>query len=315
MSPLVVEAGTRRLRPVEPLGVAAEWEAAVAMRDYDAMTAWAQEFTGFASLGINVGDLTPGEITSEFDGQVIEGVTDNNIRVAHNNVTIRGCQVRAVTVQAVEHASFDPKFNATVTGLTIEHTTWTSDLPWDTEGQEAQAGIFLPDREAAADTTVTIRQCNVSGMTTGFRMGSGSRAEYNWCHDFGHPPGGHCNPIRIAGKNVTIRRNFLTDGTSGVCSMYFDDTNWPVSDAVMEENVLAGISPEATPSYLIQCVSGVNSDAARNVKIRNNYLGNASTYQFGLLSGGGGLPWGTLGHERSGNEDFLTGALSAMNTQ
>src|SRR5690606_18093265 len=68
------------------------WQNAVDSRNIDTVRAWYAANTGHEALGYNEEDLTwvGGGIKSTHDGQVIEGVASNHIRIAHNNVTIRG---------------------------------------------------------------------------------------------------------------------------------------------------------------------------------------------------------------------------------
>lgn len=97
-------------------------------------------------------------------------------------------------------------------------------------------------------------------------------------------------------------RNYTTDGGSSCISVYFDKN--PVHDFTVQENIMNGSSPNASPSYLVALKEGEHVATASNVKLLGNYFG--PDFQFGLVNGVGDL-FGVRGNEHSGSRHFLTG--------
>lgn len=274
------------------------WEDAVASRDFTQIDAWYAANTGHEAIGYADSDLIDvgGAITSTANGQVIEGRKGTILRIAHNNVTVRGCRI---TGPGLYGAYYNPTFGSAYTNTLVEYCTFGS-----VGGDVTNAVLFLSG-EGSVTTNLTLRNNNCYGFSQGIRTEGNVLAEYNWMHDFVHPPGEHANSYRHVGStNGLIRRNYATDGSSGCMSIYFDKE--PTANIQYSENILNGSSPLASPSYLINLKDGDYSAAATNIKLINNYFGNQ--YQYGIFAGTPDLPWGSNGNEFSGNQLFLTGA-------
>lgn len=282
--------------PVDP--GPSSWEEAVATRTYVAVEDWYAANTGHEALGIAEGDLVDGSLTSEFDGQVIEGIVGSHIRIGHSNVTVRGCRV---VNGATYGAYLNPTFTAMVTGVVIEYCTFVHPDEMVVEADAKSSAYLLP--AATSQHSTTLRNCNMYRWGGGVRISNRAIMEYCWVHDFQHPPGVHANAARGTHNGAVMRRNYLTDGRSGVCSIYFDKE--PTHNITMQENILTGSSPGATPSYLINLKDGAYAASATGIKILGNMFGTG--YQSGVFADALGLPWGSSGNERTGNEWFLTG--------
>lgn len=274
------------------------WEDAVASRDFAQVDAWYIANTGHEAIGYADSDLVDvgGAITSTADGQVLEGLKGTALRIAHSNVTVRGCRI---TGGATYGAYYNPTFGSSYTNCVVEYCTFGS-----VNGDDTNAVLFT-SAEGSSAINLTLRHNNCYGFVQGMRTEGYVLAEYNWMHDFAHPPGEHANSYRHLGNtNCVARRNYATDGSSGCMSIYFDKE--ATANIEYSENILNGSSPSASPSYLINLKDGDYSAAATNIKLINNYFGDQ--YQYGIFAGTPDLPWGSGGNEFSGNQLFLTGA-------
>jgi hypothetical protein len=265
------------------------WEAAVASRSFAQVEAWYAANTGHEALGIDYADLTAGSLESTSDGQVIEGIRGGPIHIAHNNVTVRGCRVESFGLHG---AYFNPTAGASITGALIEHCTYDGGLA------DVRANFWHP---ANADA-VTVRRCNIYGWRSGNTSYRGGDLEECWIHDLSAPDETHRTGCLIGGADCRYWRNYVTDGGSGCANIYFDIN--PVQTSSLEENILNGSSPNASPSYLINLKDGPEGPGATNVRIVGNYYG--PEFQFGTFAGAN-VPWGSNGNEISGNVHFLTG--------
>src|SRR5690606_22022026 len=100
------------------------WAEAVATRDFDEIEAWYAANTGHEALGYSVEDLTEGEIVSEYDGQVFEGIiTTSTVKIGHNNVVVRGCRI--ISPDGRAYASrLDPTYGSSLSGIVVEYCTF-----------------------------------------------------------------------------------------------------------------------------------------------------------------------------------------------
>lgn len=264
------------------------WQAAVDTGDYTLVQEWYAANTGHEALGLDYADLAPGSLVSEHDGQVIEGVRSSHILIAHNNVTIRGCRVEG---GALHGAYFDPTHDADIVGTVIEYCTYAGD------GSDVRANYWS---SANAGAVVT-RYCNIFGWRSGHTGVGGATFEYSWVHDLSTPEDAHRTGMQISGADCRYRRNYVTDGGSGCAAAYFDVS--PMHNSSMEENILNGSSPTASPSYLVNLKSGPHGPSVTNFRLVRNMFGDQ--YQFGPLSDAN-VPWGTNDNRLDGNHWFGT---------
>lgn len=279
-------------------------DSAVAQQDWTPIENWYAANTGHEALGYAVGDLTSGTIVSQYDGQVFEGISASVIRVSHNNVTIRGCRVSEGGQYGVY---LNPTFNAPVTGLTIEYCTLVRTQPVTDSGQGHTPIFMQPALTSGTGFDVTITACNMYGWQGGLKGVNKVLGQYNWIHDFQHPPGAHAQAVWYAGSGGKAYRNYCTDGSSGCMGIYFDKD--PIDTVTYEENILTGQSTpegEGGPSYLIALKDGPNTATTHDIKIINNMFGPG--YQYGYLNGAP-IAWGSDGNELSGNHVLMTGQL------
>jgi hypothetical protein len=280
----------------------------VAQQTTVAIRTWYESNTGHTALGWVEGTPGPGQrklvagsLTSTHHGQVIEGVVGGVIRVSHNNVTIRGCRVVGGGVYG---AYLNPTFSAPVTGLRIEYCTiYYGQVAPDLN---AKVPMFIsPVYTANTDPDVVISHCDTYDWSGGIRTDNKVRTEYCYVHDWQHPPGVHSSSIWPQHNGGHVYRNYCTEGRSGVISVYFDKE--PTHNMRIEENVMSGESPGASPSYLMNFKPGTYSSTATDIKVLNNYWHTG--YQYGILAGAQGVPWGSNGNERTGNRWLMTGVL------
>jgi hypothetical protein len=275
-----------------------------------AIRTWYEANTGHTAIGYVTGtpgvgetQLVAGSLTSAYDGQVIEGIVGSHIRVSHDNVTYRGCRIEGGGTYG---AYLNPTFGAAVTGLRIEYTTFYYGLAAPDNDKKTPVQI-CPAYTANSEPDVVISHCEAYDWSAGFGVRNKVRVEYCYIHDFQHPPGVHANSIRPAFDGGEIYRNYCTDGRSGVISIYFDKE--PTHNITIEENIMSGESPLASPSYLTNLKDGAYSAGATGIKIINNWWHDGWAY--GIFSGTPDLPWGTNGNVRSGNKMLMTGELVA----
>jgi len=279
-----------------------DWQAAVNSRDYDTLRSWYDAHTGYEALGYTEGDLVPGAIVSQYDGQVFEGISASVIRIAHDNVTVRGCLIQGGGTYGYYN---NPSFNSTYAGTVIEYCTLIGGDP------AIDKAAVLCSSDPSAGIAVTFRYCEITGWSSGFLGNGGCAAEYCWVYDF-YPSstgGAHVSSAVARGSHVRYYRNYLTEGGSPICSIYFD--LHPVDNVTIQENILSGRQNLSgnNPSYCLFGKAGDYEAGATNVTVGNNYLGNTVgvDFQFGQVAGFGDVAWGTGGNSHSDNIDFLTG--------
>lgn len=286
----------------DPLGWQESIDLAVQQQDWTPIISWYTTNTGHEALGYSDGDLIDvgGAIMTTANGQVIEGRKGTALRIAHSDVTVRGCRI---TGGGTYGAYYNPTFGSSYTNNLVEYCTFD-----DPNGSDTNAVLFLSG-EGSLARNLTLRYNNCTGFSQGIRTQGNVLSEYNWMHDFSHPVGGHSNSYRHLGNtNCVARRNYGTDGSSGCMSIYFDKE--PTANIEYSENIMSGQStPEGQggPSYFINLKSGDYQAAATGIKLINNMWGPG--YQYGILAGGGDIAWGSNGNECSGNYDLMSGAL------
>lgn len=271
-------------------------DAAWAQNSWAPATSWYEANTGHEALGIAVGDLTPGTITSSYDGQVFEGIEGGTaIRVEHNNVTVRGCRLSNAGDDAIR---LTPKYRAPLTGVLIEYCTVHRSIidPDGSEGIAAAHVNVIARTPAPGVFDATIRNCNTSGFSNGMRGVNRVNWEYNYVHDFQYPEGPHLNCIRMVAQGGRMYRNMLTEGRSGSTALYLDDGDNNHSYLDIRENILAGIGADAHPSYNIN-IAKTPIGTPIYITIVDNMFGQNL---YGATAGGG-ITWGSDGNEWSGN--------------
>jgi hypothetical protein len=279
------------------------WQAAVDSRNYTTMQNWYIANTGYEALGYNVEDLVSGSMVSSYNGQVIEGVRGSVIRIAHSNVTVRGCLIEGGGTYGFYN---NPTFGSTYTGTVVEYCTFVGgDPPIDKSAVLASSAV-------STGIAATFRNCEVTGWSSGFSAYGGVAVEYCYVHDFfpSSVEGAHVSSMVARGSNVRFYRNYATEGGSPICSIYFDLN--PVNNVTIQQNILSARMSQSgnTPSYLLFGKQGQYESPATNIVVGGNYLGNTAgvDFQFGQTAGMGNVQWGSNGNVRTSNIDFLTGA-------
>jgi len=294
------------------------WRAAVDSGDVTQVATWYETHTGHDGINPNnpndtplaLNDLTWVEdgIKSTHDGQVLEGLHSNHIRIAHNNVTVRRCRV---TDGALYGAYYSPTYGATITGTILEYTTFRIPVV-------ARAPVLLrPDW--TTERSALVQHCELIGGDSGLQVANNTEARYNYVRDQLHLEGVHSTSLSFYnGEGLRAYRNFLTEGTSAVCNLY-GTRGWS-ADLLYQENIVGGtihmpdgrvISPLASPSYAFT-MGAAEEPGQHNVRLIDNWFYGG--YQYGLMSGD--FPWGQNGNVRSGNralQDFMVQPDSPSN--
>lgn len=280
------------------------WQQAVDSRDYTVMQNWYVANTGYTAAGYAQSDLTPGTIVSQYDGQVFEGISASVIRIAHNNVTVRGCLIQGGGTYGYYN---NPTFGSTFTGTVVEYCTFIGGNP------AIDKAAILCESATSAGIAATFRNCELTGWSSGVLGNGGVAAEYCYIHDFysSSVEGAHVSSIVARGANVRFYRNYATEGGSPICSIYFDQR--PVNNVTIQQNILSARMSQSgnSPSYLLFGKQGSYESTATGIVVGGNYLGNTAgvDYQYGQTAGMGSVQWGSNGNVRTSNYDFLTGAV------
>ncbi len=101
--------------------------------------------TGHEALGYAVEDLTNagGMITTSYDGQIIEGMHGTSLRIAHSNVTVRGCRFDGGSTYG---AYYNPTMGSTYTNNVVEYCTFAAVGDQDTNAMLFQSAEGSPTR-------------------------------------------------------------------------------------------------------------------------------------------------------------------------
>lgn len=285
-----------------PVEVPEGWDAAAASQDFEVVEGWYTANTGHEKAGYTQGELTSGSCVSSVEGQLFEAVASGNARWLHNDVTYLGCRFTWDT--SLYAAYGNPTFQNPFSGITFRYCTF--DGPNEAPDTARRAAVI----SAVSAGAVKFEYCNFFGGTSGIANDSaagGALVDYCWVHDLAAATsenGAHRTCMRATVGGGRFYRDYCTDGGSSCISVYFDKRD--IHNFTVQENILNGSSPNASPSYLINTKSGAYGPTALNVKYLGNMFG--TSYQFGVATGGN-VPWGTNGNERTGNKMFETGEL------
>lgn len=294
--------------PEEDSSATGSWEEMVAAREvayhaqqgnyWPGADAWYEANTGHEANGIEVGDLTPGSLTSTHDGQVFEGIIGGPANWRHNNVKYINCRI----VNNGSYAAYPtPVWGSPFTGIEFINCTFAATPARD-------IGCIINNYRNGP--SVFLDHCNLFGWSSGFMGYGGIRAEYCWVHDFvtSSVEGAHVTSGNCRGPWVQLYRCYGTSGGSGIFNAYFDYQD--VSNSSIIECLMNGSSPTASPSYCTNMKNGDYGPGTRNFKLIGNHWGDAHSnpeFFYGCLSSAN-VPWGSNGNERSGNSWFADGS-------
>jgi hypothetical protein len=172
------------------------------------------------------------------------------VKVQHDNVTIRGCRIRASDTAAP--SDYPIKIAAGVTGTVIE------DCEIDGNGR-TNVGVAFKG--------YTARRCNIHGSADGIRADGNVTLEHSWVHDLARvTPTTHGDCVQILnGSNIDILWNTLDAGTLN--SAFIISAQAPVDDVLIQGNLLTG---GGWTAYLGANNKGV---AVTNVTLAENTFG------------------------------------------
>ena len=250
-----------------------DWQAAWDTRDIDTIRAWYQQNTGHEANGYTVDDLEyVGHLTTEYDGQVIEGVLADSIRIGHDNVTIRNSRIIG---SANYGLSYLDTWGRLVGGTLVEYVT--SDGWSGAVGDDNHAAYL-----AANVSGATVRRARISGYASGVSMRSNTSFEESWVRDLWRPSAdiSHGTSSTIRGPRNQVLRNLLEGpGYSSAVSIYAD-AGRAVDYARVEHNVLN----DGVPFYQINVPDREFIAVSQYVIVRGNRFGPdaSSPYTAGL---------------------------------
>lgn len=274
------------------------WQEAWNSRNQDTIDDWFAANTGYTALNVATDSLLNidgaiindewlnanngnGHIRQNAGRWIIENIRSNRIRIAVNNVTIRGCLVEAAGshVYGIQHYPFS---NA-VTGTIVEYCTIVG-------GNSEGTGILFRS-DVNSTTSGVARYNDIYGWGTGMQIFENATLEYNNVHDLYYYTGSHNASASIRGHNIEFYRNNLDDGNSSALSIYADE---PIFNINVEENLF-------NTSRANYCVNFPSSkayyDSVSDSHLVNNIFGQKYEPQCGSSRPMTGGNWTT----RSGN--------------
>lgn len=218
------------------------WQEAWDTRNQATIDAWYNANTGYDALGLssdtflNIGgpiidsswlaaNNGNGHVSFTGGRWMIERVQATRLRIAANNVTVRGCFVNTGG-SGVYGAQLYPTFTSTVTGTVIEFCTMQGG------GSEMAGMLFAGTAEGVA--TSIVRNNDIFGYAVGIQVYRNITVEYNQVHDLHYYTGSHNTSSSNRGANVRYYRNNFDDGNSSALSLYADDL---IHNLVVEQNL------------------------------------------------------------------------------
>jgi hypothetical protein len=273
------------------------WQSAFDSRNQATLDAWYKANTGYVALGYDSAsflDISSDNIVdqawltakngnghvSQSNGRwLVEKVRSSRIRIAADNVTVRGCLVSpsGSNVYGVQHY---PTWTNAVTGTVVEHCTING-------GGSEGTGILLAGT-ATGETTAIARNNDVYGWGTGIQMYGDITVEYNRAHDLHYYTGSHNAAASNRGANVRISRNSLEDGSSSALSLYADDL---IHNMVVEQNIFN--TPRA--NYCVNFPSSKEYfSQTYDTHLRNNIFGQVHNPKCGSSGPMAGGNWTTI---------------------
>jgi len=157
-------------------------------------------------------------------GAVIDGYDiSGSLWINASNVTVRNTRVRSTDWVVI-------RVKSGVTGVVIENCEVDGG---GMSGVEGQFGIYGP---------VTVRGCDISGVTDGVVPDSGSLVEGNYIHGLLSPGSPHYDGIQIDGgiSNVVIRGNTIINSHGQTSAVMIDNWFGPIHNISVEGNRLVG---------------------------------------------------------------------------
>ncbi len=299
--------------PEPPTSLDASWDAMMASMTFtepnyiancDTMAAWYAANTGYDTDGFTAGDLTAGSLDvrgqsgTQANPVIVEGIQGGPARWDGNWITFRHCLIDAWGTYA---AYATPTYGSGTYGIRFENCTFTSAPATERDC------ILISSTGGPGDYFGnSFVQCEIVGYSGGLKSYGGCYAKYVYVHDM--------YESSVAGQHVTcstarrgrhhLVRCMGTDGGSGVFNVYHEGD---MSDLLMQECIMVGMSPNATASYGIDNAKGTDGFAVNSTDMRwiDNLCGkftnppNSSIYagiQFGAFSSTEGLNFGQGGN-------------------
>lgn len=250
-------------------------------------------FPNMDSTGPRTSDLKPsGSITTEENGQVIEGLETPNIKIVNDNVTVR--DVRVAFGEGKYGVHIAPGNDGSCPENVVLEYTEISGTP---QLDDESIGIY-------SQCPYTLRNSRLYDLGSAVRITNGSVIEGNFirANHYISGSGAHRSAIGLnGGSDHTITNNTIDcegPGCSGALVMYGDFA--PVENVLIEHNLL-----NTTGSY---CTYGGSVDSKEYPNASNvRYIGN----QFGRKYSSDCGQYGPVTAFESGNGNQWTGNVWA----
>jgi hypothetical protein len=214
--------------------------------------------TGYVPTGVTL-TLHNSSFTTSSNGQVIDSLDIvGQVKINHNNVTLKRCRVRGSGSWAWAGVSSD----VTPTGFLME------DCEVDGGNRLGIYGIGMGGG--------TIRRCNVYGVENGINPQSDCVYTRNWVHNLtpsGADPHTDACPMQGGNVNVTVSENTLdAQGATGYNSHFFINSYFGnSSNIVIDGNLLIG-TPAAAQGFNFYSYRQNAWGTLSGVYIRNNRI-------------------------------------------
>lgn len=266
------------------------WAEAFATRDIDGdITEWYQANTGhnpalsYESISGNLtitdswlnANLGNGRVSFSDGRWLVERYrATGSIVVNADNVTLRNFHVDSTG------ALYGLRSTTNCVGLVAEYGTIDGNGANDN-------GASVNFSEATDPNQITLRFLDLSGFRAGVYAFGGLTAEYCYSHDLHYSSGSHNTGASIRSRNVTLRRNLITDGNSAAISLYPEYT--PYTGILVQENALRLPESDTGPEVILAAKQYWQPQPGETRRLVGNLF-----YRGGNLGGGG------IGGERGG---------------
>lgn len=275
----------------------ASWQDAFDSSNQATLDVWYATNTGYVGLDLDVStfrDISADNMidqawltsnqgngnVSQVNGRwIVENVRSSRIRIAANNVTIRGCHITGggSTLYGIQHY---PTWSNSISGTIVEYCTLN--------GQGTEGTGLLMSTQTAGITSIIARNNDVYGWGTGIDMRGNITVEYNRVHDLHYYTGSHNASAVNRNANLRINRNSLEDGNSSALSIYADGM---IFNMVVQENIFN--TPKAN-----YCVNFPSSKQyfgqVTDTHLINNKFGQKHNPQCGSSGPMAGGKWTTI---------------------
>lgn len=244
-----------------------------------------QSVVGPSGCGASLDGLSSsGSVTSEYDGQVIEGLDiAGTVTISHNNVTIRNSRIRAGGVDTYA-ISYGPTFGSGLGGTTVECV--------EIDGQDSTSvGVLLQG------TGQEVRNSYIHSYRVGVHWRGNDTWVNNLIDDLYYDADSHNTSGSIRGQNVELLGNRFGDGNSAAVAIYPDSHPKVVIKYV---DLIENFWQTPAANYCVNFGIGGDSEYAQqssHVRVVRNMWGQDYSSVCGMSG-----PYHSWDPDREGNE-------------